>query len=1472
MGIMNKRFWMTTIFAALLVGVTLAIGACAPEPTPEPPKPTAYTVTFDANGGTFADGSSRKELIALLGKAIAQPESPVKTGFTLESWTTAAGAAYDFAEAVNSDFTLTAKWQTARYTIAFETVNGVTVEYDGGEEVAAGTSVTFSLSVGALYAGTPEVKANGTAVAPNADGTYTVVVQSDTVVKVDGVYGDVSAMKGRGTVASPYQVARPVDLVYMADRINAADENYTSACFVLVGDLDFGGVAIKVIGDGKKSGAAFSGSFDGNGKTIRNFRIETDDTHFVGLFGQVIANVSDDYTATISNLTLEDYAIDASVAGMSDGPAVNKLLTVGSFVGYGIGANVYACEARGGVIDVVADAYVFSYVGGVFGIQQSAYSAAYELRCFSSATYVTSDVSINVLDGLVAGAGGITGMLLADEDRTPAYIANSYSSAAVAGATRSGGIVGYQGNFTSVINCYATGDINAQTFFDNEELYQEYVYAFAGGIVGFAECDTIVADSFAASSVRASAALGDKYAASDEIAGGSFKSGYPQISSEEIVLRNNWYAEGGTDGDVSLADPEWVKSHLGWKDADWVFETGRFPLIRYEDAENEFTVTVAFGTEKVDGAAARAVEIDSRYLPMAAWYLTPGGIAEFVSADSGLRSFGFYFDEELAERVPYGFVPTRDVTLYAGWADYADVAGEYYVTEGRPRAISLVLDANGTVTFADGAMTYEFDYVYNGEYLLFRDATFARLVSDDTIDGTAELYDFYGKIKPNGAIEIYDGKFFAEDEPLVAGKSKGVYGTYFNAANTAERYAFYENFTGVYGKDGREYTFTYALTANDGFVITLDFDTKQVTGTFADGGIRIGETVFAQIDRFVGTWDNFGSEHRSYDFDGVGKYNYAYYGYRYSRDAAGKQRSERYVIEEGAGTYEIDEHGAAVLSNGVQARFEDGFLVVTEDGTDEQYSRQFGYNGHWVDEMFGVDLWLYGLNEYGVGNAIVQYADGSAYSLTYAVNEEDRIEDAKGETYEMVTLYSGAQMYGWVIYNADGNLLSAALYYPAQGMIVDNFELARIDEYEGKWIGETFFDELDFNGFGLYDWNVELSDGSQWVIEGTVTVNGEEVRYYLENATTKGYFEYKGSRYDIAYNANGTVTVTEEGECATFERADTFGGLTMLDGSGVRYTFDGRGNLSAGGTVTVSGGGSNTAYGYKIVGENMDLYQDGEIIGSMKPSADGKVYVFAVEGAEPARLTYGNYFTGEWALSGYMNTLVIGELAIDYTIEGTFLGEPVTFSYIHEGLMSFPTEMGKLYVIALEDGSVAVSGYSDLNHRDYILCAAIDDLYGEWTGADGNMKFDGVGESSYTYGFAKFEGKDGDTVNYAYVLDVFGEYIVWTSDAEGQVSQYRFARCAAADEGAFTQDGVSRKLIAIDALYRLEATDEDGNVYAFDGEGKGTVNGKDAFSYEVVTADDITKTCTVRITKNGATVTAVVDSSDEDNITIALEE
>ncbi len=123
-------------------------------------QPKEYTVTFDANGGAFSDGTALNVYITVKENAkLTAPLSPTRDNYTFAGWTKTKDGSdlWQFGEdAVTSNVTLWAKW-TQESAVLFS-VDGASIE---------GTEVFLYVE-----AGTEEVNLTGGKVVCSADSTW----------------------------------------------------------------------------------------------------------------------------------------------------------------------------------------------------------------------------------------------------------------------------------------------------------------------------------------------------------------------------------------------------------------------------------------------------------------------------------------------------------------------------------------------------------------------------------------------------------------------------------------------------------------------------------------------------------------------------------------------------------------------------------------------------------------------------------------------------------------------------------------------------------------------------------------------------------------------------------------------------------------------------------------------------------------------------------------------------------------------------------------------------------------------------------------------------------------------------------------------------------------------------------------------------------------------------------------------------
>ena len=1412
-----------------------------------------YTVTFSAGDGAFVGGGKTESVTVLEGESVLPTENePTLADAKFLCWTLG-GSEYDFTSAVNSNITLVAKYKPlGTYAVNYKNGEGYKVEgITDGELVKEGEKVSFTLDIGAFYTDPALVMANGAEVAADENGVYTFTVETETEITVVGVSKDVSNMVGAGTEENPYFVSRPIDLLFIAEKVNSGLVAYVNAYYQFANDIDMKGEELQVIGNGNPVNVGggqvinsyFGGYVHGMGFTVSNYVINSN-TRYAGLFGQVVCDPSNGHYGTIYDLHLDNFEMNVSFPDIED-----PTLSAGSLIGYGIGANVYLCSATNGAISVSAsDEYYSTIVGGLIGVQEA---LIYEQIAFNSAAvYCNTDVDVFIESGKALFAGGISGYVYSSDIYAVGYIVNSYSKGYVSGAVSVGGIAGCLGQYNSVTNCYSTSNLAAESYITNQTDLYLYCFAYAGGIVGMAENDAFINSCFATGSYTAYSNMGlDGYEITDGICAGRINEYSTTVDAKPCVIRGSVYAKGGKDtaNGVDLTSPDYLKNTLGWKEYDWVFESGKYPVFNMESSDVNFNFIINYSGRTVGDLTEFNVLIEGSYLPLAFLYINAYAY-EYVVAETEEISYGLFFDEELTQRVPLSFVITDTVTVYAGFADYTNVVGKYLVQTGNsesPAYITLAKD--GTMTYTDGKAVSVSYYVYDGEDIIMYSVRLARYSSGELVGDHLALYDFKAQIEWAGdkiaSLKMYDGTYYTEQKPLFATANIGAEGSYYTATEMVRLYA---DFTGVYEKDGVKTAFEYEIKADGSVFFTVNQD--DFTLVIGETSATLNGAQAKQTDEFEGSWVRSAAVNKVYTFNGMGGWSYEYYGY--DRTSATAVKS---VIESASGSYVYNENGSiSLVGTGITAYFKDGVLVIENEIGGQSYAHEYyaygSYAGEWRDNRNGATLYLYGIRADGVGEGYIEYDSGYYYYLNYSA-----------ESASEISIYSGVDFFGYFSYNVNADVLTAALYRGETEAITYGFTFNRKDDISGEWISENeLFEMIAFGGFGAYSGD-ELTVGVE---------NAEKVKYFLENATQNGRFEYNGKTYYFTYDdVTERLTVRSDDFFVELERKDELAGLVYVDKNGVEYVFDGRGNLSGGGTLTVTADGV-TSYGYKITSNGVDVY-DGDVkMGEIKE--EGSVYRFTVNG-EYTDLYFKTPYTGVWAVSGSYGLLEIGGVDMNGKIDGKYLGKIVEMEYFGDYLIFFYQTFDR-YVFILDDDNpeteeveycLAVSDYEVFVQNGYKICSRIDDMFGTWTqnGSKKEFRFDGVTDSNYVNGYAEI-AMGASATGYYYRNDGNGGLMIWSRELDTTLI-YRTEWCGVDEAGAYVNADRSKafKLVEVDALYTISATDKsNGRVYTFNGEGTVECEGEQ-YSYEIVKYDDGEILITIVI--EGVEYDAIVSSYGE---------
>ena len=274
----------------------------------------------------------------------------------------------------------------------------------------------------------------------------------------------VYAMDGTGTEDNPYQISSADDLEEFRDIVN---DDETGACAELTANIVLNDDVLNSDGSLNEEKAStfeewtpigsesnrYTGTFDGNGKTISGIYINTDEDN-QGLFG-CIGDINKSGTGTVKNLGIEDSWISGGdnvggIAGYSSWGMENCYNTgsisggdnVGGISGQNISGMIRNCYNTGSISGG-------SNVGGIVGNSSdvSGISGGGVTGCHN--------------DGTVIGSGSNIGGILGNGARNSA-ISKCYNTGSVSSSGK-GPVAGIAGGIVfGTSNCYNTGTISGE--------------------------------------------------------------------------------------------------------------------------------------------------------------------------------------------------------------------------------------------------------------------------------------------------------------------------------------------------------------------------------------------------------------------------------------------------------------------------------------------------------------------------------------------------------------------------------------------------------------------------------------------------------------------------------------------------------------------------------------------------------------------------------------------------------------------------------------------------------------------------------------------------------------------------------------------------------------------------------------------------------------------------------------------------
>ena len=346
-------------------------------------------------------------------------------------------------------------------------------------------------------------------------------------------YQPPTGVTGKGTEAEPFMLKTADHLAWFRDYVNTGK---TSACAKIADDveaIDMSTVchAADAATNTKElswdpignSDNKYQGTFDGNGKTIRNLYINST-IRYKGFFGYAV-------DCRIKNITFDNAKVKGNdncstgiLAGYAGSCVIENIKTTGNCSvegNYETGG--IAGRANGNISNCENHAIVngFYYVGGIVGI------------CFDSGNSITSCANYGEITGTEHFVGGIIGYF------GEGSLQNCANNGNISGNARIGNLIGFA-NICNINNVLGIGNITAN----------------------HADCNGLIVGYIADASSSASGILAYNSSAKMTIGG-------TELTGDAVVAIGSGsftYPEGKNEADVVKAfTPEQLKSgEVAW--------------------------------------------------------------------------------------------------------------------------------------------------------------------------------------------------------------------------------------------------------------------------------------------------------------------------------------------------------------------------------------------------------------------------------------------------------------------------------------------------------------------------------------------------------------------------------------------------------------------------------------------------------------------------------------------------------------------------------------------------------------------------------------------------------------------------------------------------------------------------------------------------------------------------------------------
>lgn len=487
--------------------------------------------------------------------------------------------------------------------------------------------------------------------------TCTFGMESSVLVLEEGTIKWPSAssydLEGEGTEQNPYTIGTVDDLMTLAKRVESGDR-LTGKIVRQTADINFSDLKGMYYPIGDKTNY-FDGTYDGNGKVIRNMNITRGSNQYTGLFGYVGANGYIHDVNIINGRISTSGKYNGLIAGYSLGRIervdINGLIS--STTEYNGGVAGYSRSVRDSRF--IGQLSGMAYTGGISGQLVNDTIA----NCRVSAS-ITSNIPNTIAHGVGGIAGGVNGSATAGYSHiSDCYFLGSMTD--VTGYAWQGCISGILSSYSSITRCMAVGVMTTKVTASSIGACGALVGSLSGGGVSDCYASVSMQDPNATPKIGGLVGLGSVSSQFQPEVKNCIYTGQvliQGITSSAQALHGtlsatsgrypefvNTYADGqvsglnAEDGGLSTAVLTSGEPLEGFDTDIWQFTPGRYPIIKNLVPANVAALaTVPFslsGNEKVTNVKN---DITLTLDPNVSWLIyTDGG---YTQESDGLKIEG----------------------------------------------------------------------------------------------------------------------------------------------------------------------------------------------------------------------------------------------------------------------------------------------------------------------------------------------------------------------------------------------------------------------------------------------------------------------------------------------------------------------------------------------------------------------------------------------------------------------------------------------------------------------------------------------------------------------------------------------------------------------------------------------------------------------------------------------------------------